>query len=357
MSLISVSAWHRGRERKRLKDAEDAKAAFEMREPSNERPAELDNLPPRRRHKHHVVVNSKDSVHVHHFDQILRNVESIELVSAIIPRGQLRLNEYNNVLPITINGDKHVIETKMGDYTNVLYLLIEINYQLRQILPDGVYILFLYDLMKTKVVIVASKTLTVEIPFINHRNTIAQGLGFHATDTVVINQPLTTASAGTPNYERDVGAISASITYLHDRLLTDNIINNYPVSLYTNPVAPIFPLDAATNVPDIVGSEWNVVTAPNRANLSFQLYIDISVDEIKYWDNSSQIARIFISDDEEQVEYRPKATDIHRKMREEMKDFDRLTIRLDAIGGLEKHPYKLNGLPYSLQFEVITLDN
>ncbi len=354
MLLVSASAWHRAKEKKRLMEAEAAKVAFEMKEPTNERPAELDNLPPRRRHKHHVIVNSNQSKHVYMFPQILKNVESIELINAIVPRGQLRINEYNNVLPMVINGTEYILEIPMGDYINILYFLIEINYQLKQILPAGQYIIFLYDLMKTKVKIMVSAGVTLEMPFGLHSNTVEKGLGFDKDQNVSVTEPLTTEAIGSTGYVRDIGSYAACITYLNDRLLTDNIINSLPTTFYTS--ADLFPLDGDGN-PDLTVATWNAVVAPNRANLSFQLYIDVSVDEVSYWDGSRQMARIFISDDQEQVEYRAKETDVHRKMREEMKDFDRLTINLDSISGSEIHPYKLNGLPYSLQFEIITLDN
>lgn len=348
--LIGIAAWHRGKERERIREAEKAKAAYEMREPSNERPAELDNLPPRRRHKHHVVVNSTEPVYVYHFPTILKNVESIELVSAIVPRGQLRINEYNNVLPIIINGVEHVIHLKLGDYINILYFLIEVNYQLRQIVTDpNQYIVFIYDLMATRVFVVTSPTMSVSLPFGNYKDTVAQGLGFDPRSTLDI-------TADIPSDDRNVGRVTASMNYLNDRMLSDTIINNYPVSIYTD--ANLFPMDPVTGQPSLLDpTGWKTLMAHNRANLSFQLYIDIDVDEISYWDGSNHLARIFISDDEEQVEYRAKASDVHRKMREEMKDFDRLTIRMNAVSGVEAHPYKLNGLPYSLQFEIITLDN
>lgn len=352
-ALLAYMGVRRSKEKIRIREIEAAKPPFEMHEPENA--VLYGHDPPRKRHKHHVVINGSDQVLHYTFPHVLKNVESIELVSAIIPKTQTRIHSRNNILQLEINGTSHTIEIPVGDYENILFLLLEINFQIRPLLPSATsFLLFLLNIIEGKTIVTCTNDLTVTLKFKDVENSIGVPLGFGDDDYTITGDSLSRQDAEQ--------FLSSSVTMLQDRIDNELNINNYPPSRYGS--ANLLPIDT-DGIPQITMSGWNAIESLSRANLTYQLYIDVNIDEITYYDGSNRLARIFLPEGEDQVEYRTtgmnvgytKDYPIYRKMRTKMSNLDRMTIRFEGvIDEKKKYPYLFYGLPYSLQFEIVTLD-
>ena len=289
---------------------------------------------------HTITINSNRTTTDHIFEKPLKRVVSVELVSAIVPKGDYRINSHNNKIVVTVTDAEgcqcpYAIFVEPGAYEDIVSLLMEIN----QLFYDkNVAIVFYFDQLKRKVVacIDSNSVSTVHVDFREGQSTMGDVLGF-----------LPKMYTFLPERMEEGTTASSLVFHAFDALkVSKMIINNKFSTSYT-----------FTNFGGPEATSFACVTADHRVCLKHQLYVDIIANNVTYWDGSHLLERVFIPEHEEEVEYR-RLYPLDRVLNQKTVNLDRLSISLQhALPGGHTHPYNLHGLYYSLKIEVKTLNN
>lgn len=277
--------------------------------------------------KHVVLVDSNTNRTSVQLPYRLRDVVHVELLSGIMPRAEHKVNEYNNVV--------NDLQVQVGNYSDVLSMLMEINQTLYN---AGVPVLFVYDTMlRSTYAILTDPTGVLDL---TAQNSLAKVLGFERVE-------YTEADALPVAPDLSVH-LSFFTSFKNSSTATSRSINNRNGSYYT------FTDLWATEIP----STWKYILAPKRVNMKHHLYVDIDIDEVAYWGGNNRLARIFIPESTDEVEYRPSLNDpVMRHLADSECTLDKLTVQLWSVVDKEdRHPYDLNGLNFSLMIQITTLD-
>ena len=277
-----------------------------------------------------LVLNSSETEAVYEFPYTLKNVRNVELISGIVPKSEYRINPYNDQLG--------TLSLTTGNYTDIITLLMHINQELYE---AGTGIIMAYDSVKRNVISMAPQgtALDLSVP-----NTCAPVIGYTPANY--------TFPAGTLS---DSNVITSSLQYFYNvKTSSENAslaINNLPANTYTF-VSQFVP---TSNV--VINPAWEYLYGDLRVNMKHQLYVDIDIDEIQYWDGSHRLARIFIPEDKDETEYTSYGKPILRNLNKDYYDLDRLHFKLSSVvSETNKHPYDLKGLSYSLQVQITTVE-
>ncbi len=280
--------------------------------------------------KYTIVLNSSETESVYEFPHTLKNVRNVELISGIIPKSEYRVNPYNDQIGnITLTN---------GNYSDIIGLLMHVN---QKLYDAGTGIIMAYDNVKRNVISMAPQgtVLDLDVP-----NTCAPVIGYAP---ISYTFPVGTVS--------DPNVITSSLQYFYNlKTSAENAslgINNLPASTYTF-VSQFVP---AADV--VINPLWEYIYGDLRVNMKHQLYVDIDMREIQYWDGSHRLARIFIPEDKEETEYTSYGSPILRNLNKDYYDLDRLHFKLSSVvSETNKHPYDLKGLSYSLQVQITTVE-
>jgi len=289
--------------------------------------------------KNYITINGNSNVITYEFNRTLNNVQNIELISAIIPKTNYRINDTNNLLNININGTVYYVELTKGSYENISEILLEINTKIYVSLvsihyPTN-YLLIVFDnVLKT---IVFMTDITVSVSFIFSENTCSRILGIDKNSIVELNNT-------TPPQINDF--LDTSIYYLTVLYDSGDPVNNLPDTYYTT--LNYFP---APGTDYSVG--WVFATSTERVNISHQLYMDVEIDNITYWDGNNILQKIFI-DETTSVTHYTRQYPTYRTLSENTLKLDKITLRFFSIIDNQKIPYEFNGIDYSLQLEIVT---
>lgn len=281
--------------------------------------------------EHTIIINSDENVMTYDFPYTLKNVRHVELISGIVPKSEYRINEYNNMF------DTYDIRT--GYYTDIISMLMQIN---QRLYDESTGIILAYDSVNRNVIAIAQATTQMNLDV---DNSIYPIIGFEKEDY--------TFPTGTTH---DANVITTSLLYFVNLKSTATTggrgINNYPPSYYTF-TSQFNPSGTTINI----DPNWEYLYSPNRVNMKHQLYVDVSMDEVTYWDGTHRLARIYIPEEKEETEYESYGKPILRSLNQEYIDLDKLTFRLHSVvSETNTHPYDLNGLCYSLQVQITTVD-
>ena len=282
--------------------------------------------------KHHtLMVNSDQNKVTIDLPHRLRNVQHVELISGIVPKSQYRVNIHNNTF--SIGNNAYTVQT--GGYTDIISLLMKIN---QDIYDRGDQVILMYNSLDRNVFISAN-TSTTSITF----DTMGPLLGFENAEYVFSGPAL------------DANVVTSSLQYFLS-LRTNSVsaskaINNLPGAYYT------FVDSFVTGTTIFVDPTLQYVVGENRVNMKHQLYMDVTIDEVQYWDGSHRLARIYIPEDKEETEYESYGRPILRSLINDHMTLDKLTINLKSVlSETEVYDYDLNGLNYSLQIQITTVD-
>lgn len=286
--------------------------------------------------KHMIVVNSADPVVTVDLPYKLKNVIHVELINAIVPKSQYRINSFNNTF--SVDADDFAIQT--GSYSDLISLTMTLNQRMYE---DGKNVIFLFDSLNRKIISVANTNVTT-LGF-GGDTSMSDALGYENREYIVADETFTP----------DPNVIFSSLNFLSDLKTKANLnnraINNVPASTYTF-TDQFFD---GTNIN--IDPTWRYVASAKRVNLKHQLYVDIDVDQVQYWDGSHRLARVFIPESTDEAEYTAYGNPIRRSLIDDNKNLDRFTFRLYAVVDENKrYPYELNGLNYSLHVEITTVD-
>ena len=281
--------------------------------------------------EHTIIINSDKNNLIYEFPHTLKNVRNVELISGIVPKSEYRVNQYNNMI------GSYAIRT--GYYTDVISMLMQIN---QRLFDESTGIILVYDSVNRSVIALAPATTQLELDVDNSASTL---IGFEEEDYVF--------PVGTTH---DVNVITTSLMYFVNLKVTATAggrgINNFPPAYYTF-TSQFNPSGTTINI----DSTWEYLYSPNRVNMKHQLYVDVTMDEVTYWDGTHRLARIYIPEDKEETEYESYGKPILRSLNQEYIDLDKLTFRLNSVvSETNVHPYDLNGLMYSLQVQITTVD-
>ena len=286
-------------------------------------------------HEHVVMINSDQNEFKYEFPYKLKNVKHVEVISAIIPKSEYRINEYNNTFKL----DSATFTIPEGAYSDVITLLMEIN----QLLYDGsTDTVFAYDANERNIVIMGPPGTVVDFTV---NNSIGALLGFE-------NETYTIPIPDTSNEDSIVSSLQYFYNLKTQSAAGSRPINNLPAANYT--FTSQFASGAGVITVDAV---WRYVFSPNRVNMKHQLYVDVDLDEVTYWDGTHRLVRVYIPEEKEEAEYTSYGKPILRSMNERYIDLDKLTFRVfSVVNDTNRHPYDLNGLFYSLQVQITTID-
>jgi hypothetical protein len=277
--------------------------------------------------EHTIILNSNENVSEYVFPYTLKNVKHVELITGIMPKAQYRLNDYNNVI--------NNITVEPGSYSDVISLLMFVN---QELYDNATGIVLMFDALKRNVIAAANAATVLNL---SDTNTMAPVIGF---DDGTYTFPSGTTS--------DSNLITSSLNYFTALKASANLsgtaINNYPPDYYT------FTEQFSNNV---APSTWEYLYSPNRVNMKHQLYVDVLMDEVTYFDGTHRLARIFVPETTEDAEYQSYGRPILRSLNQDYIDLDKITFRLKSVVSEgNTHPYDLNGLNYSLQIQITTVD-
>lgn len=301
--------------------------------------------------KHMIIVNSDQNVVQLELPYKFKNVVHVELISGIFPKSEKRINTYNNNMNVDAGT---TITFRDGSYTDIISLLMQIN---QELYDAGKHLMFLYDSVDRSLIALSNPTDPSgsgvnEFDF-NIVNSISGVLGFE-------NGP--TSNLVTSTFTPSNDLITSSLNFMSDlktkSLLSNKAINNLPSAVYTFTDQFYYIVAPATDPSININPNWKYIRGPKRVNMKHQLYLDVEIDEIEYWDGTHRLARVFIPESSDETEYRSYGNPIRRSFREEYKNLDKLTFRLKSVvSEHRKHDYELNGLNYSLQVEVVTVNS
>ena len=314
------------------------------------------------RKKNYITINGDSNMVTYQFNKTLKNVQNIELISATVPRSQYRINELNDKMYVQIdNNTPYKISLTNGVYLNISEILLEINTQLylHVIEPEfGLndvtttnYLNVVADNMNKHCIFLTNLSNTVTINFTSTLNTPKKILGISdSVGEIILNETMNRSNA----------FMQGCYSYIHNLYrLTGSIVNNLPKTYYDNLLMypKSFPYDF---------SSWKIHEGTNRLNISQQLYLDVTIDNISYWDGTNILNRIYV-DELLPVSVYDRKYPTYRTLSDPYLKLDKITLRFHSItdeGNTEnrsyedihskKNPYDFNGLGYSLQLEIIT---
>ena len=305
------------------------------------------------RKKNYITINGDTNVVTYQFNKTLKNVQNIELISATVPRSQYRINELNDKIYVNIDSANYIASLTRGVYLNITEILLEINRKLYLDVivpafgennppPNGYkYLNVVADNMNKHCIFLTNLTNTITIDFTSTLNTPKKILGISdSAGEIVLNQTM----------NRSNEFIQGCYSYIQNLYrLTGSVINNLPKTYYDNLLMypTSFPYDF---------SSWTIYEGTNRINISQQLYLDVTIDNISYWDGTNILNRIYV-DDQIPVSIYDRKYPTYRTLSDPYLKLDKITLRFYSItdeGNTENRPYDFNGLGYSLQLEIIT---
>jgi hypothetical protein len=130
--------------------------------------------------------------------------------------------------------------------------------------------------------------------------------------------------------------------YITSQWADGSPVNNLPDTYYNA-------LNAFPPSGTIYTTGWYFAQGTNRVNVSQQLYMNIEIDNISYWDGTNIVSKLFIDETASVTNYNRKYPS-YRSLNE-----NNLTLRFySIIEEGKKQYYHFNGLNYSLQLEIIT---
>lgn len=293
------------------------------------------------RKKNYITINGNTNVITYDFNRTLHDVKNIELISAIIPKSNYRINDTNNILKINANSVLYTIHLNVGVYQNISDLLLEINSKIfiNMVSPvyTGNYFVVALDNMSKKLFFFTDIPDDVYMDFSG--NTCARLLGIGENNVLNI-------TSTTPPAINDY--IDTSVYYLTSTYTDGSPVNNLPAAYYAT--LNIFP----TIGTDYTMGGWKFATSYERVNISQQLYMDVTIDNITYWDGTDILQKIFIDETSSVTNYNRQYPS-YRTLSENMLKLDKITLRFFSIvDDTRKVPYEFNGLDYSLQLEIVT---
>lgn len=291
--------------------------------------------------EHTIIINSDQNKLIYEFPHTLRNVRNVELISGIVPKSEYRVNQYNNMI------GSYAIRT--GYYTDVISMLMQIN---QRLYDEGTNMILLYDSVNRNVIAIGQETVIVGGSVVGG-STLELDVDNSASPLIGFEQQNYIFPSGTTH---DANIITTSLLYFVNLKTTATSsgrgINNFPPTYYTftnqfNPSGNTINIDPL----------WEYLYSPNRVNMKHQLYVDVTMDEVTYWDGTHRLARIYIPEETEETEYESYGKPILRSLNQDYIDLDKLTFRLKSVvSETNVHPYDLNGLMYSLQVQITTVD-
>ncbi len=294
--------------------------------------------------KNYITINGDTNVVTYKFNKTLKDIQHIELISATIPRSTYRINETNNKIYIGgIDSNIYPATLTHGVYVNITELLLEINTKIYTeiIVPllggSGNYINVLVDNMSKQCMFLTNVNSNIFFNFSKTQNTCRTILGI---DDNVENIYL---SINPPS--RSNVFLEASYLYIIDQYIDGTTVNNLTGDYYNSLL--MFP-----TIYDFSGFYFNCTT--KRINIAQQLYLDITIDNITYWDGENILNKIYV-DESQPVTVYNRNYPTYRSLSEYYLKLDKITLRFISTNiNDEKIPYEFNGLGYSLQIEIVT---
>ena len=297
------------------------------------------------RKKNYITIDGDTSVVTYQFNKTLKDVQNIELISATFPRSQYRINESNENIFIKFDNEPYKsIKITNGVYLNISEIILEINRQIyEQIMTPGNYLNVVVDNMNKHSIFLTNVSNVVTIDFSNDLNTPRKVLGISDdVDTITLSDTLNRSNA----------FMEGCYTYITTLYRpTGSVVNNLPKSYYTNIEPGMFPN------PYTFTSDWKIHESINRVNIMQQLYLDIAIDNITYWDGNNILNKIYVDEMIPVTTYN-REYPTYRTLSDPYLKLDKITLRfysiVDENNIYKKIPYEFNGLGYSLQLEIIT---
>lgn len=298
--------------------------------------------------KHYVTINGNESVKIHEFNKTLKNVKHIELISAIIPKSNYRIDDSNDEFFVSINSNTYNFGITNGVYLNITELLLEINRQIYlEVIVDeygvnsgGVtdkYLNLIMDNMSKKIIFLTNINDTISFNFSKQLKVPYRLLGIEST-TININ------SATSPNVN---DFLDTCYYYITSQWADGSPVNNLPDTYYN--ALNAFP-PSGTNYT----SGWYFAQGENRVNVLQELYMNIEIDNISYWDGTNILSKLYVDETTSVTNYNRNYPS-YRSLNENNLKLDKLTLRFySIIEEGKKHYYEFNGLNYSIQLEIIT---
>jgi len=299
--------------------------------------------------KHYIAINGNESVKIHEFNKTLKNVKHIELISAIIPKSNYRIDGNNDELFITINSNTYNFGITNGVYINITELLLEINRQIYlEVIVDeygvnngGVtdkYLNLIMDNMSKKIIFLTNINDTISFNFSSKLKVPRRLLGIE-TDVININ------SSSAPHIDEFLDTCYYFITSQWE---DGSPVNNLPDTYYNSLNA--FPSTGFNTY----ALGWYFAQGSSRVNVLQSLYMDVELDNITYWDGTNILSKLFVDETLSVTNYNRNYPS-YRSLNENNLKLDKLTLRFFSIIEDGKKQYnEFNGLDYSLQLEIIT---
>ena len=298
--------------------------------------------------KHYITINGNENVKIHEFNKTLRNVKHIELISAIIPKSNYRIDDSNDEFFVSINSNVYNFGITNGIYLNITELLLEINRQIyNEVIVDeygpnsgGVsdnYINLLMDNMSKKVIFMTNINDTISFNFSKSLKVPRRLLGLKS-ETVQVNV------SSSPNVN---DFLDTCYYYITSQWADGSPINNLPDSYYNS-------LNAFPPIGTDYSSGWYFAQGEDRVNVLQALYMDLEIDNISYWDGTNILSKLYVDETTSVTNYNRNYPS-YRSLNETNLKLDKLTLRFfSIIEEGKKQYYNFNGLNYSLQLEIIT---
>ena len=278
-----------------------------------------------------IIVNSTSNRVIVDLPHTINNVQHVELLNAIVPKSQYRINDNNN--QFSIGSNVYTIQT--GGYTDIISLLMKVN---QDIYDRGDQVTFIYNALQRKISVSANTSVS-SITF----DTFGPVMGFDNAEYIM------------PGSSIDSNIVSTSLQYFQSLRVSSTSaskgINNLPGTYYT--FTDSFVSGTIVNA----DPSLQYITGSYRVNMKHQLYLDVTIDEVQYWDGSHRLARIYIPEEKEETEYKSYGRPILRSLIDDHMKLRKLSINLKSvISDKEAYDYDLNGLGYSLQIQISSID-
>ena len=298
--------------------------------------------------KHYITINGNENIKIHEFNKTLKNVKHIELISAIIPKSNYRIDDSNDEFFVNINSNTYNFGITNGVYTNITELLLEINRQIySEVIIDeygvnsgGVtdkYLNLVMDNMSKKIIFLTNINDTISFNFSRQLKVPRRLLGIEV-NVININSP---SSPNVNDY------LDTCYYYITSQWADGSPVNNLPDTYYNA-------LHAFPPVGTIYSTGWNFAQGTERVNVSQELYMDIELDNISYWDGTNILSKLYIDETSSVTNYNRNYPS-YRSLNETNLKLDKLILRFFSIIEEDKKQYyQFNGLNYSIQLEIIT---
>jgi hypothetical protein len=298
--------------------------------------------------KHYITINGNQSVKTYEFNKTLKNVKHIELVSAIIPKTNYKIDEFNDEFFVTINSNTYNFGITNGVYQNISELLLEINRQIYlEVVVDEYgensgavtdkFLNIVMDNMSKKIIFLTNINDTITFNFNRTLNVPFRLLGIEENE-------ITIESTTSPNIN---DYLITCYFYITSLWVDGYPVNNLPDSYYNA-------LNAFPPTSTDFTTDWYFASGQSRVNIMQQLYMDITLDNITYWDGTNILNKTYV-DETEPVTMYQRQYPSYRSLSENNLKLDKLTLRFYSITEPgKKQLYNFNGIDYSLQLEIIT---